>query len=232
MAVPALVLIASVHPALASRWKTGAAWDTWLRIGCAAVALYLFGWLWVGNTSAGDAAPLPWLPLLNPLEIGAGIALLAIVGWARALPAMWRDRMPPIALPAMLGVTAFGLVTGMVLRTCHHWAGVAWDGDALWASTLTQAALSVTWALVGVALMLSGHRSLRRVVWLVGAALLGVVVAKLFLVELADRDSGSRIVSFLVVGGLMLAVGYFAPMPPRRNEAAPAAPPDTVGEPA
>jgi uncharacterized membrane protein len=69
------------------------------------------------------------------------------------------------------------------------------------------------------------------VAWIVGAALLGVVVAKLFLVELADRGSLSRIVSFLVVGGLMLAVGYFAPMPPRRDEVRPAAP-DPLGEPA
>jgi uncharacterized membrane protein len=231
MAVPALVLIASAHPMLLRRWKTGAAWDAWLQVGCGALAAYLFGWLWVGNTSAGDAAPLPWLPLLDPLEIGAGVALLAIVGWVRALPAAWRERMPPTALPAVLGVTAFGLVTGMVLRTCHHWAGVAWNVDALYASRLTQAALSVAWSLIGVALMLVGHRRLRRVLWLVGAALLGIVVAKLFLVELADRGSLSRIVSFLVVGGLMLAVGYFAPMPPRRDEAAPAAP-DALGEPA
>ena len=231
MAVPALVLIASVQPAMLRRWKTGAAWDVWLHVGCGALAVYLFGWLWVGNTSAGNAAPLPWVPLLNPLEIGAGVALLAIVGWLRALPAAWRERIPPTALPAVLGMTAFGLVTGLVLRTCHHWAGVAWDVDTLYASRLAQAALSVAWSLIGVALMLVAHRRLRRVVWIVGAALLGVVVAKLFLVELADRGSLSRIVSFLVVGGLMLAVGYFAPMPPRRDEAKPVAP-DPVGEPA
>ncbi len=231
MAVPALVLIASVQPSLLRRWKTGPAWDAWLHLGCAALALYLFSWLWVSNTSAGNAAPLPWVPLLNPLEIGAGVALLAIVGWVRALPAAWRERMPPAMLAAVLGATAFGLVTGMVLRTCHHWAGVAWDVDALYASRLTQAALSVAWSLIGVALMLAAHSRLRRAVWVVGAALLGVVVAKLFLVELADTGSLSRIVSFLVVGFLMLAVGYFAPMPPRRDEPKPAAP-DALGEPA
>ena len=231
MVVPALVLIASAQPTLLRARKTGPAWETWSTAGCAALAVYLFGWLWVANTSAGSAAPLPWVPLLNPLEIGAGVALLAIVGWVRALPAAWRLRVPPAGLPALLGVTAFALVTGLVLRTCHHWAGVAWDFDALYASRLAQAALSVAWSLIGVALMLLGHRRLRRVLWIVGAALLGVVVAKLFLVELADRGSLSRIVSFLVVGGLMLTVGYFAPMPPRRNDAEPATP-DTVGEPA
>jgi uncharacterized membrane protein len=231
MAVPAIVLIASTHPTLLRRWKTGTAWDAWLRAGCGALALYLFGWLWTGNADAGNAAPLPYVPLVNPLEIGAGIALLAIVGWFRALPAAWRDRLPPAAPPALLGVTAFALATGAVLRACHHEAGVAWDVDALYASRLTQAALSVAWSLIGVALMLAGHRRSRRVAWIVGAALLGVVVAKLFLVELADRGSLSRIVSFLVVGGLMLAVGYFAPIPPRRDEA-PTDAPDAVGDPA
>ena len=61
------------------------------------------------------------------------------------------------------------------------------------------------------------------------ALLLGVVVAKLFLVELADRGTVSRIVSFMVVGVLMLAVGYFAPIPPRRPDAEPA-PQDVAGE--
>ena len=218
MAVPALVLIASIHPAVLRRRTDASRRDEWLAAGCGALALYLFGWLWVGNTTDGNASPLPWVPLLNPLEIGQGVALLALVGWVRALPASLRGRVPPATLPALAGVTAFGLVTGLVLRTCHQWSGVPWTADALFASTLAQAALSVAWALIGVAAMVTGHRAGQRVVWAVGAALLGVVVAKLFLVDLADRDGWSRIVSFIVVGCLMLAVGYFAPIPPRRDD--------------
>ena len=231
MALPALVLIASTQPALRRRLERSVSWSTWTTVGCGALAVYLFGWLWDANTNAGDAAPLPWLPLLNPLEIGAGVALLAIAGWVRALPARWRNSLPPAAGPALLAATAFALATGMVLRTCHHWAGVAWDADALYGSKLTQAALSVAWSSIGVAAMLAGHRTTRRMPWIAGVALLGIVVAKLFLVELADRDGLSRVVSFLVVGGLMLAVGYFAPIPPRRKDADPADP-DVVGEPA
>ena len=53
-----------------------------------------------------------------------------------------------------------------------------------------------------------------------GAALLGVVVLKLFFVELADSGGLYRIVSFIVVGLLLLMVGYFAPVPPSRKETA------------
>lgn len=230
MAVPTLVLLASVQPALRRRCKDAGARATWLGAGCLPLALFLFLGLWVANTGAGDAAPLAWLPLLNPLEIGAGIALLAIVAWMRALPAGWRASMPPRLSPALAAATGFALLTGTVLRTCHHWAGVRWSAEALFASTLAQAALSVAWSLTGVAMMVAGHRAVRRAWWALGAALLAVVVAKLFLVELADRASLERIVSFIVVGGLMLAVGYFAPIPPRRDDDA--VPPDTVGEPA
>ncbi len=217
MLVPALVLGAVSRPAVLRRWPLSEHRDAYLVAGCAPLGFFLAAWLWAGNTAAGDARPLPYAPVLNPLEIGQGIALLALALWARALPAAWRARVPRPALVAAMGVTAFALVTGLVLRACHHGAGIPWNEDALWASTLAQAALSVTWAAIGVALMMTGHRTTRRAVWLAGAGLLGVVVAKLFLVELADRGSLYRIVSFIVVGALMLVVGYFAPMPPRRD---------------
>jgi uncharacterized membrane protein len=50
-------------------------------------------------------------------------------------------------------------------------------------------------------------------VWFAGAGLLGCGVAKLFFVDLAGSGSVSRIVSFLAVGGLMLLIGFFAPVP-------------------
>jgi len=52
----------------------------------------------------------------------------------------------------------------------------------------------------------------------VGAALLALVVAKLFLVDLAQVGTVERIVSFIGVGLLLLLIGYLAPVPPRRSE--------------
>jgi uncharacterized membrane protein len=48
---------------------------------------------------------------------------------------------------------------------------------------------------------------------MLGAALLGVVVAKLFFVDLSNVGGLERIVSFVGVGLLMLAIGYLAPFP-------------------
>jgi uncharacterized membrane protein len=62
--------------------------------------------------------------------------------------------------------------------------------------------------------MLLGASRHKRMTWLVGASLLGVVVAKLFWVDLSRIGSIERIVSFVGVGVLMLVVGYYSPMPP------------------
>ena len=54
--------------------------------------------------------------------------------------------------------------------------------------------------------------------WIAGAALLGVVVAKLFLVDLSRAGTIERIVSFIGVGLLLLLIGYLAPVPARREQ--------------
>jgi uncharacterized membrane protein len=47
---------------------------------------------------------------------------------------------------------------------------------------------------------------------------MGVVVIKLFLVDLSNVGGVERIVSFIGVGMLMLLIGYMSPVPPRTQE--------------
>jgi uncharacterized membrane protein len=75
--------------------------------------------------------------------------------------------------------------------------------------------LSTTIALAA----LVANRVAARSGWVAGAALLAIVVAKLFVVDLSRVGSIERIVSFIGVGVLLLAVGYFAPVPARRAPA-------------
>jgi uncharacterized membrane protein len=48
---------------------------------------------------------------------------------------------------------------------------------------------------------------------MLGAALLGLVLLKLFTKDLTGTGTLARIVSFMVVGGLMLLIGYLSPIP-------------------
>lgn len=217
--VPALALWMLRSRALLQRWPVAEYRTAYLEVAAMPVAAYLLAWVWVTNAaSPGNAAPLPYVPLLNPLELAEWLVLFALVLWWRALPEVSFARVQPMVAKGVLGLTGLALLTGMVLRSCHHYAGVEWRFDALYASWLTQAALSITWAVCGVVAMVLGHARGVRTMWVGGAALLGVVVLKLFFVELADRGGLFRIVSFIAVGALLLLVGYFAPVPPTRKE--------------
>jgi uncharacterized membrane protein len=44
------------------------------------------------------------------------------------------------------------------------------------------------------------------------------VVGKLFLVDQSNIDGIERIVSFIGVGVLMAVIGWFSPLPPKREE--------------
>ena len=66
--------------------------------------------------------------------------------------------------------------------------------------------------------MVSGNRAADRTRWLVGACIMAVVVLKLFFVELGNSGGVERIVSFIVVGLLLLLVGWYAPVPPKEKD--------------
>jgi uncharacterized membrane protein len=121
----------------------------------------------------------------------------------------------------VVAALAFIWINAILLRTIHHWAGVPYALDTMMRSVLVQTALSVFWTLLALALMVFATRRGARGLWMVGAALMGVVVVKLFLVDLSNIGGIERIVSFIGVGVLMLVIGYFSPVPPHRPEEKP-----------
>ncbi len=46
---------------------------------------------------------------------------------------------------------------------------------------------------------------------------MAIVVIKLFLVDLAASGTVAHIISFMIVGALMMAIGYFAPIPSEKE---------------
>jgi len=203
------------------KWPFARNREAYLFVAGVGVALYLGAWSLITNaTSVGDTAPLPYVPLLNPLDLGQALILLVLLRYWRFLRAVdspgsarLDKRMP---LPALAALT-FIWLNALLLRTLHHWFGVAFNLEALTASTLVQTSLSLFWTVLALAAMLISARKRERTVWLVGASLLAVVIAKLFLVDLSRIGSVERIISFVGVGLLMLVVGYFSPLPPARE---------------
>jgi len=186
----------------------------------AGLALWCFAANWHGD---GRADPLPWVPLLNPLDLALAAAMLLIAWWWNTLRRRALIDIAPARMqlaPAAWGALWFVLLNGMLLRGLHHWGGVPWDFGAMMASRLVQSAFSIFWTLIALTLMVVATRRTMRSLWMLGAALMAVVVAKLFLIDLSNVGGIERVVSFLGVGVLMLVVGYFAPVPPKAEKAA------------
>ncbi len=200
------------HPQDFRRWVAGG------------LAAWLVLWsVWFSGVSDGDAAPLAYLPLLNPLDAVVGVALFAVARW---LAMVWRAGPPLFPrdqqqwMIAALVAALFFWLNAVLLRSMHYFGGVPWQFTSMAADSAVQAALSIFWTLLALGSMLWANRSGLRVVWFCGAGLMAVVVAKLAFVDLVQVGTVPRIISFLVVGGLMLVIGYFSPLPPAKGREA------------
>ena len=164
----------------------------------------------LGLVEPGPSAPLPWLPLLNPLALVQVAALALVAAWWRSPAA---GELARWCLPG-LAAAAFALVSVEVLRACHHWGGAPWD-TAMFSTSLVQTSLTVAWSLLGVLGWITGSRRGQRTLWLAGAVLMAVVLAKLLLVDRQHLGNLLGIASFIAYGLLCTVVGYIAPAPPR-----------------
>lgn len=190
--------------------------DTWAsawerRQTTTGLAVASVVWLVLGFGISGSTAPLPYVPLLNPLDV-ASLAVVLVLAAAVRQPDSGRG------VAALVLITlAFGALTAAVLRAVHHLGGVRWTADALFASSTAQAALAVTWTVFALVLALASRRTGSRPLWFAGAAVLALVVGKLFLVDLAQAQALVLVAAFITVGALVTLIGYLAPLPPRHE---------------
>jgi uncharacterized membrane protein len=206
-------------------WASGRRRMEYLVCASLGICGYLTLWMiWTFFTS-GDAAPLPYLPFLNPLDVATALAILSILLWLTRL----RDEIPlvgdrlrslPLAWvwPSACGSMVFLWLNAVLARTLHHWTGVAYSSHALMRSVPFQASVSILWSLTAFCVMVLATRRRLRAVWMAGAGLLGATVVKLFLLDLAKSGTLGRVISFITVGVLILVVGYLSPVPPRMKE--------------
>lgn len=203
---------------LRPRWiapPLGSRFDEWRAALCISQAVAASAALLLTLFAPGNIGALPWVPLVNPLE-ALQLALLVIASRWLAGPA-------PVELRDLRGmlltVTGLLFVTSATLRGVHQLSGLPWDAS-LWSSMLAQTSLTIVWSVLGVVGWVAGSRRGSRALWVAGAVLMGVVLAKLLLVDRAHLGSVLGIVSFIAYGLLCTVIGYLAPAPPRQARAA------------
>jgi uncharacterized membrane protein len=227
MMVPASALFAL--PRLVDRVSWPVRVHRWAYVAFAGIGIAAYLALWSLGTNltlSGDPYPLPYVPVLNALDLAQLFVLLVLWRFWLYLKSTHAPRAiapgssggVPVAhgtAPvALLAALAFVWLNAALLRTLHRWSDVPLELDAVLHSTLVQTSLSIFWTILALATMLVATRRAHRGAWITGAVLLAVTILKLFAIDLSSVGTVERIVSFVGVGLLTLVIGYFSPLPP------------------
>ena len=205
-----------------ARWPMSRHLSAYLWRGALPLLLALTVWTLYANVAGdGDPSPLPYIPLLNPLDLVQMMIFLISIFWWKAVVASGiedRKDIPSTWPVTALCVAIFYWANAVLLRTLHYYCNVGYEFPAILHSNLVQMSLSIFWAALAMGTMFLGTRRRIRQMWIVGSLLMGVVVLKLFFVDLTNVGTVERIVSFIGVGALLLVIGYVAPVPPKNAE--------------
>jgi hypothetical protein len=90
--------------------------------------------------------------------------------------------------------------------------GTLLSGYALVLAGHTEA-LTLVWAVAGLLSVVYGSRRADRQLWIAGAVISGVVVAKLIGMDMSSASSVARVLSFIGSGLIFVLAGYLAPAP-------------------
>jgi len=184
------------------------------------LSILLLAWsLLVNVFSNGNPAPLPYSPLFNPLDIAHVALFVSLVRSIKLFGIKLNSQFYPVFI--ILAGTAFIWITAVLIRSLHHYLDIPFDLSIMLQNTRVQTAISILWTIIGMATMLITSRRSIRTAWIAGAVLIAIVLIKMFFVDLGASGTVERIVSFLVVGGLLVAMGYFSPIPKKSEETVP-----------
>jgi uncharacterized membrane protein len=221
MVPAALALLLMPRLVTRAAWPFAAHRESYINVVALGLCAGLVAWSLASDFYFdGNSAPLPYIPLLNPLDVAQALALMVLLRYWLFVQREFSGfaHMRAWVPPAVLATLSFIWVNAVLLRGLHHLIGVPLGFEALAASNVVQTSVSILWSVLALATMLLASRKRHRIAWTVGAALMTLVIIKLFFVDLASVGSIERIVSFLGVGMAMLVVGYFSPLPPRLEE--------------
>ncbi|HHO42642.1 MAG TPA: DUF2339 domain-containing protein [Epsilonproteobacteria bacterium] len=156
-----------------------------------------------------------YLPLFNPLDVIQSVGIIAIGLWIYKNKILLEENLRWIAGGFALLFVVF--ISIIFARSMSYYQNVPYEFDMLYHNFYFQAGISIVWSILAMSVMFLSKYIKNRLLWLSGMALLVFVVLKLFFVELSNSGTLERVVSFLVVGALMLLIGYVAPIPPKNK---------------
>jgi len=186
-------------------------------IGVGGLVTVMILWEGVAFRIAPDFTMFSYLPILNLLDMTQILGLVVVGYWVYRNADSLSGQIKT-ACYALLAFMTTILTTVIFARAVHHFKEVNYTFISLWGNIYFQTGISILWSMIAIVLMFLSKRYKNRPLWLAGFGLLVLVVFKLFFVELASSGTIERIISFIVVGTLLLLIGYFVPLPPQEDE--------------
>jgi uncharacterized membrane protein len=193
--------------ALAALWLARTRGDVvalwaWRVSGGLAVALVLVVQVLVANPIF-DKADVGRLPIANGLFLA-----YALPAMMAALARRWIDVEPNRNVALFVEATASILVFAYVSLEVRHLFDPGFERPGVKASGLELYVYSAVWLLFGVALLALGFLRNTAALRHAGMALVCVVVAKVFLIDMAGLQGLLRVFSFLGLGAALIGLGY------------------------
>jgi uncharacterized membrane protein len=204
-----LILIPSSYKGWLEEYRS-----TYQYIASAGLVLFMFFW-----TLAIFATPYTstQMPLLNILDFTQVLVLANLYYWIHKNSHTFKKSTHQKYL-GIFALLIFLFINILWARSIQSIIGIDYSFSSLWHNSYFQTGISILWTLMAIFIMLLSKRYESRPLWIIGFSSLIVVVLKLFVIELSHSGSIQRIVSFIVVGILLLIIGYLVPLPPSKEE--------------
>jgi uncharacterized membrane protein len=192
--------------------------------------------LWAWRLSAGLAAATALLvqvlianPVVAPVDVGslpivnALLLAYAVPAAMAALASRWSDVEACRRVGQLAAVLSLFLAFAWVSFEVRYWFDPRFERSGFGAGDLELYVYSIAWLLFGVALLVGGFRWNLPALRHAGMGLVCLVVAKVFLIDMAGLQGLLRVASFLGLGAALMGLGYayrrygFAPSAPAKT---------------
>ena len=175
-------------------------------------------WLTVFFASLAAAHLFGGSLLRDRAHVGTGAVFAALalaVFWNPSSPSIaWIDLAAILAIPASLRFgTRIAGETALPLAVRNVLVAAALASIWLWVTRYvtahhTSSGLTVAWALLALIVFIAGLALRERVYRIGGFAILALAIGRIFIVDVWQLETLYRILSFLVLGAVLLLLGY------------------------
>lgn len=174
----------------------------WRLSGAAAALLVLVVQVVIANP-VFEPDNVGHLPILNGLLLA-----YAVPAAMAALARLWIDGEPDRRVDILVEVTASILAFVYVSFEVRHFFDPSFERPGFGAEGLELYTYSIVWLLFGVALLAVGFARGTAALRHAGMVLVCIVVAKVFLIDMAGLQGLLRVFSFLGLGAALIGLGY------------------------